>query len=115
VCFCSPSPFLGTQTVAAEKLGVNERAWHWFDEIAAINKKTGPSGQKMTERPGEFRMSNNVGSRRTPIRACYQNANRKPKSKINVTTTSNSVATVDSKSYVLIFVKLYFESISNAA
>jgi hypothetical protein len=68
----------------------------------------------MTERPGEFRMSNNVGSRRTPICVVTRTQIENIKSKIKVTTTSNSVATVDNKSYALIFVKLYFESISNS-
>jgi len=67
-----------------------------LDEIGPIKKKTGPSGQKMTERPGEFRMSNNVGSRRTPICAVTRTQIENPKSKIKVTTTSYSVATVNS-------------------
>jgi hypothetical protein len=62
-------------------------------KIGAVNKKTGPSGQKMTERPGEFRMSNNVGSRRTPICAVTRTQIENVKSKIKVTTTPKSVAT----------------------
>ena len=52
------SIYLGKQTVTAGKMGVNERAQLGFEsKPRVIKKKTGSSGQKVTERPGEFRMS----------------------------------------------------------
>ena len=46
------------QTVTAEKLSVNEGARPERElKYGGYKEKTGSSGQKVTERPGEFRMS----------------------------------------------------------
>jgi pyocin large subunit-like protein len=70
-------------------------------------KKPDQSARRWPKDPGNLN-ENNVGSRRTPVRVCSE---RKPKTKIQRSLSQPllyfSIATVDTKSWILIFVKRY--------